>query len=277
MAQQFKKKRDTSWEKVSGWYGRVVENKDSYQKTVLLPNIEKILSLKGQESVLDIGSGTGFFTQHFAKKAKHVIGVEPSVSMVTKAKSSKIKNLEFIVGDAQRLSEKLQGFDVATMIMMIQNVEEMDAAFRSARCALKEGGRLLIVMNHPVIRIPRQSSWEWDEQKKTQYRRIDSYMTEQKIPIQMHPGKSSTQVTWSFHRPLSSYVLSLKNAGFSILNIEEWCSPKVSDSGPRAKAENRARNEMPLFMAILAQTKLDQEVRSSTTSDSRWGVRGKKL
>ena len=57
----------------------------------------------------------------------------------------------------------------------------------------------------------------------------------------------------SFHRPLSSYAEALAKAGFVIANLEEWKSNRVSETGPRAKAENKARNEFPLFMAIDAQ------------------------
>jgi hypothetical protein len=33
--------------------------------------------------------------------------------------------------------------------------------------------------------------------------------------------------------------------------IGEWYSHKESQPGPRAKAENRARKEFPLFLALL--------------------------
>jgi hypothetical protein len=35
-------------------------------------------------------------------------------------------------------------------------------------------------------------------------------------------------------------------------SLEEWPSHKNSNSGPRAAAENTARKEIPLFMAIRA-------------------------
>jgi hypothetical protein len=35
--------------------------------------------------------------------------------------------------------------------------------------------------------------------------------------------------------------------------IEEWASARVSDSGPRAPEENRARREIPLFLALRAR------------------------
>jgi hypothetical protein len=34
--------------------------------------------------------------------------------------------------------------------------------------------------------------------------------------------------------------------------IEEWPSHKTSTSGPRAAAENTARKEIPMFMAVRA-------------------------
>jgi hypothetical protein len=34
--------------------------------------------------------------------------------------------------------------------------------------------------------------------------------------------------------------------------MEEWASHKVSTSGPKAAAENLARKEIPMFMALRA-------------------------
>jgi hypothetical protein len=42
--------------------------------------------------------------------------------------------------------------------------------------------------------------------------------------------------------------------GFAIEKIEEWTSEKQSE-GKMARAENRARDEFPMFMAILAVKK----------------------
>jgi hypothetical protein len=33
--------------------------------------------------------------------------------------------------------------------------------------------------------------------------------------------------------------------------LQEWSSHKESQPGPRARAENRARKEFPLFLALL--------------------------
>ena len=76
-------------------------------------------------------------------------------------------------------------------------------------------------------------------------------MTPQKIPIQTNPGKSSN-VTYSYHYPLSSYMQFLASSGLMTVAIEEWCSDKKSE-GKRAKIEDRARKEIPLFLTLLAK------------------------
>jgi DNA-binding LacI/PurR family transcriptional regulator len=71
----------------------------------------------------------------------------------------------------------------------------------------------------------------------------------------MHPGIAPREVTTTFHRPLQAYFKALAAAGLPVTDLEEWISHKKSDSGPRASAENIARNEIPMFLCIVA-TKL---------------------
>ena len=69
----------------------------------------------------------------------------------------------------------------------------------------------------------------------------------------MTPGKSKDkQFTYSFHRSLQDYSKALRAGGFAIVRMEEWISHKDSQPGPRAAAENTARKEFPLFLAIEA-------------------------
>lgn len=131
-------------------------------------------------------------------------------------------------------------------------MKEPKLAFDNIAKHLAPMGKLVIAMNHPCFRIPRQSSWKVDEQQKIQYRRIDRYSSSMEIPIQAHPSKGNESVsTWTFHHPLSVYSLWLKQSGFAIELIEEWHSNKVSTGGA-AKMENRSRAEFPLFLAIRA-------------------------
>ena len=143
--------------------------------------------------------------------------------------------------------------DKAIIILAIQNIEHAQKVFNEAFRIIKKSGSFHIVMNHPAFRIPKASAWEFDAKEKVQFRRIDSYLSESKSEIDMHPGISGSAKTVSFHRPLQYYIKALAKAGFVIEKLEEWTSLKESTSGPRAKAENDARKEFPLFLYLGAK------------------------
>jgi hypothetical protein len=114
-------------------------------------------------------------------------------------------------------------------------------------------GRLVIVMMHPCFRGHKCTAWGWDEAGRVQYRRVDRYLVPRKEPIVTHPGSDPTHYTWSFHRPLQAYVKALRNAGLFVDALEEWPSHKTSEpGGPRSAAENLARKEIPMFLALRA-------------------------
>ncbi|KKQ50687.1 MAG: Methyltransferase domain protein, partial [Candidatus Shapirobacteria bacterium GW2011_GWE1_38_10] len=69
--------------------------------------------------------------------------------------------------------------------------------------------------------------------------------------IKLKPYKKDNQVSYSYHYPLSAFTEMLFNNGFLIEKMEEWISDKKSEGG-RAKIEDKARAEFPLFLAIKA-------------------------
>lgn len=245
----------TSWNKVADWYGSHLQKEDTFQDTLVFPGALRLLNVEKGKQYLDIACGEGSFAKLIVGKGAGVTGFDAAPALVKRAQSKHLHGATFYMADASRFSQVLRGatFDGATCILAIQNIQKVAETFAEASKALKPGAPLVIVMNHPVLRIPRQSSWGWDETKKLQYRRIDMYMSETVIPIQMRPGDDPHVKTLSYHRPLQTYVMALAKTGFVIDALEEWTSNRNSDSGPRAKAENRTRNEVPMFMAIRAR------------------------
>jgi len=242
----------TSWEDSHKWYDSIVgEMGHYYHEHVILPRVTKMLSLENGDSLLDLGCGQGVLSRHLALDVDYV-GVDAAPSLIQEAKRRSKR--PFFVGDITKpLSIKHAPFSHATLILVLQNVDDPESTLKHAADALKPGGKLLIVLNHPCFRIPRQSSWGVDEDKKLQYRRIDRYFTPLKIPIQTNPGnKEKSAETWSFHHPLSTYIQWLAKYGFMVKTLEEWLSDKQSRGG-KAKMENRSRDEFPLFLTILAE------------------------
>jgi ubiquinone/menaquinone biosynthesis C-methylase UbiE len=240
---------NTSWQNSSQWYDDLVGKEGQYyHRHVILPNALRLLALQKDSSLLDIACGQGILARHIPKEVRYT-GFDISPSLIKAAKEHSPH--KFLVHDATKpFPFEPKSFSHAACFLAIQNIESPALVFKHTQSHLKPQGKLLLVMNHPSYRIPRQSGWGFDETTKIQFRKVQCYMSAQKIPIQTHPGKGS-ETTLSFHHPLSDYSKWLFEAGFKIELIEEWCSDKVS-TGAAARWENRARKEFPLFLTILA-------------------------
>ena len=260
-----RKQNDTSWGGVALWYHEHLSAGDTYHEKVILPNLARILAPKKGERILDAACGEGFFSRAFAASGAgsagspqaEIVGVDISPELIAIAKKLSPESV-FYAAPLEDLSfAKDKSFDKAFCVLALQNIEEPSRALKEIARALKPGGGFVIVLNHPCFRIPKRSSWGYDEKEKIQYRRLDGYLSESKEKIEMHPGDAARgeapQKTYSFHRPLQVYAKLLANSGFIITRIEEWNSHRESQKGPRAEAEDRARKEFPLFLMLKAQ------------------------
>src|SRR3989338_1670830 len=156
---------NTSWGEVAEWYHTLLEyDVDSYQRAVILPNLLRLLALKRGDTVLDIACGQGFFAQQFAQAGTKVTASDIAPELIALAKKniprgSGTERLTFHVAPANNLAFARDGSaNKATIIMAIQNIEDLDGTFRECRRILEPSGTLTLVLNHPAFRIPQASS-----------------------------------------------------------------------------------------------------------------------
>ncbi|MDJ0652074.1 MAG: class I SAM-dependent methyltransferase [Simkaniaceae bacterium] len=242
-------KEDAAWAQVSKWYDEIVsKGGHTYHKGVIFPELKKWYSFKKTDAILDLGCGQGILAREFSKEADY-LGIDVAKPLIQKAKG--YSKHRFIVGNVTKpLNLEKKDFSHVFIILALQNMEDGEIAIRNGAKHLRTGGKLILILNHPCFRLPRQSSWAVDDGKKLQYRRIDRYCSPMKIPIQMHPSKKErSEKTFSYHHPISTYVEWMVKSGLVITKVEEWCSHK-SSIGKWAKMENRARKEFPLFLAL---------------------------
>lgn len=250
-----KPERDTSWNSVAKWYDTLQESggSDHYQN-VIIPGTLRMVGPHEGMRILDVASGQGIVSRAMNLLGASITGVDAAEQLVAAANAR--GGGTFHVGDATKLGQLNlpADFDAATCIMALGNIEPLEPVFEGVAARLKPGGAFVFVISHPSFRAPGQTSWGWDESSTPvrQFRRVDGYLSPGQHRISMHPGDAPDVITWTFHRPLQTYIKTLAAAGFVVESIEEWAGQRVSQPGPKAAEENRARQEIPLFLAVRA-------------------------
>jgi len=114
-------------------------------------NPHAIADLRPDETVLDLGSGAGFDAFLSAMKVGpkgRVIGVDMTPEMVEKAKRNAeklgLKNVEFRLGDIERLPLADSSVDVIISNCAVNLSPDKQSVFHEAFRVLRQGGRLTI-------------------------------------------------------------------------------------------------------------------------------------
>ena len=280
----------TSWDNVAPWYDQLIEEERSdHFRHVIMPGSLRLLRPEVRTPpmrVLDIACGQGALCRRLNEIGLETLGVDASPRLIEAARGHAGAGSRFEVADARRLGELPaeladRPFDAACCIMALMNMDPLELVVRGAAALLKPGGAFVGVILHPAFRAPGQTSWGWEQGREEtrkprddargrgprgahppaqaaarQYRRVDGYLSPGQMPITMNPGHAARGAepvtTWTFHRPIQTYVRVMADAGMLIEALEEWPSMRRSQPGPRASEEDRARREIPMFLGFRA-------------------------
>jgi len=261
--------QNLGWDQVAGWYDYLIASggSDHHERTVI-PGVERLLELLPGERCLDVACGQGILLDQLARRPDHgpLFGVDASPNLVQSAARTLGQHASIMVGDARDLpalsaAQDWAPFDAVACVLALMNIDDLAAVCSGLHAVLRPGGRVVISILHPAFRSPQTTAWGWTTDERTavpvQFRRVDRYMSERASPIVMNPGRVAAGerpiTTTTHHRPIAAYINALANAGLLVDAMEEWSSQRTSAPGPRAEAENIARAEIPMFLAIRAR------------------------
>ena len=238
--------RETSWERVATWYdGWVGDHGSAYHRELAIPAVLELLQPR-----------QGVLAPYLAEASARVTVIDASAKLIAAARRrhARVRGARFLVGDARRLPAvagiEPGAFDAAVFLLAIQDMDPLEDVMRGVDWAVASNGRVVLLMTHPAFRQPRHSGWGFDEGRKLTYRRIDGYLGEMAVPMKSLGGGMPTR---SFHRPVSSYVNALADAGFAIdamLEIPDL--PPDRRPGTAARGDVRANAEIPIFLGLRA-------------------------
>lgn len=252
----------TSWDAIATWYdGWVGEAGSDHHRELAIPTLLDLLAPAKGESILDIGAGQGVLSPYITAAGATYTGIDASPRLLEIARRRHSKHGQFLAGDARNLSAVVGlqpgKFDAVAFLLSVQDMDPLEEVIASAAWALKPGGRIALLLIHPAFRVPRGSGWGWDDGRKLRYRRVDSYLTPQAVPMKTITTSSGKQTrpTRSFHRPMSAYINTMSSNGLLLERMLEIPAHRVhAPPNPQEeKANERARQEIPLFLGLRAR------------------------
>jgi SAM-dependent methyltransferase len=246
------------WDPVADWYDEWVGKCGSnHHRQLAIPTTLDLLDPRPDETVLDVGAGQGVLAPYIAGCGARYTGVDISHRLLKRARQHHANAGQFIQADARALWKArllTPGiFDAVVFLLSIQDMNPLEPVLESANWTLKPGGRIVMLMTHPCFRIPRQSGWGHDAKRKLQYRRVDSYLSPLTVPMKTYPGQDGG-ATISFHRPLCEYINGLATRGLLIDRLDEITARREQADN---RAQRRAEQEIPLFLALRARKLAD--------------------
>jgi len=200
------------------------------RRYVELPSVYQVLGDVTGLSILDIASGTGYYTRELRRRgAARAVGVDLSEDMVRAARSREEQErlgVEYVLGDAGAL-QCLGDFDIVTGIHLLHyanSPQHLNGMCHSVATHLKSGGRFIgYQVNHDLSREPHYYD-KYGFNVRISERAADGHPFTFSVRFGDYRSPDITAYYWS----KESQEAALRNAGLTGIR---WAVPAPSPEG----------------------------------------------
>lgn len=232
----------TDWSGLAGWWSHEVRDDPAYAEDVL-PLLVEALAPRLGERYVDLGCGEGQGMRAVAAAGASVLGCDVSVELLAAARTAgpvvrcRLPDLGWL---------RPAAVDGAYAVLVIEHLPEVAGLFAAARRAVRGGGVLAIVSNHPAYTAPGAGPfvdpadgevlWRWGPY--------------------LRPGQSEEpagEATVTFHhRPLGDLLNAAAAAGWSL----EWLAERaVGEAAAARDPLLAAQRHIPRLLAARWRTR----------------------
>ena len=246
----------TSWERLAAWYDeKQGDAGDLWHRTLIDPALLRLLGKVRGLRILDLACGNGYLSRRFAREgAREVVGVDASAPIILRAKAREAKEphgIRYHTADAGHLTMCRAGhFDVVVSNMALMDLEDAADAIREVARVLRKGGRFVASLSHPCFDQGASSTWLLERSFRSL--KVSRRITRYRRPfVEETPWgiEERTVTTTAYHRPLSWYAGSLRDAGLLIRSLEE---PEPTPEFVEGSPQGSYVGEIPLHLVIEA-------------------------
>lgn len=187
---------------------------DPIHDEINLPALLGLLPAPGRRT-LDLGCGEGRVGRVLMSLGHRVAGVDASAALVALAAGHETPE-PAVVADATGLPFADGTFDLVVAYMVFHDIDDMPRAVAETARVLEPGGRLCLVIVHPL-----NSAGAFPDRAGDAPFVIDGSYLEHK-PSDFTVERGGVRLTFhSEHRPLEAYSRALEDAGMRIESIRE--------------------------------------------------------
>ncbi|MEK4484463.1 class I SAM-dependent methyltransferase [Psychrobacillus sp. FSL H8-0484] len=221
---------------------------DSPNNAIEGPIMYELIGDYKNKHILDLGCGDAVFGKELLETgADYYAGVEGSEQMAAAANMN-LSNLTGYVylNTMESFHFPLNEFDIITSRFAIHYVEDICKLFNNVQHALKQGGKFVFSVQHPLTTSSFASKQSGDRRENWI---VDDYFLdgERKEPW-------IDQVVVKYHRTIEQYFTTLRKEGFSILDLREG-TPKREHFSNEEEFKRRQRIPVVLAFACVKEIK----------------------
>lgn len=111
----------------------------------LASRLDDLLTLTGEERVVDVGAGTGAFAFALAPRVREVVAVDRDQAMAARARETAPANVEVVFGDGEQLPLEPFSFDLAVCARTLHHTPRPELVVAELARVTRPGGAVLVV------------------------------------------------------------------------------------------------------------------------------------